>query len=162
MTINETIKDLNEVFEGTPWFGQSLSSYIQEIKGDELNFSIDGGNSIGEILNHMIHWRQFVIDKIQNPHGGTETWSIGQTNEADWPKKKYLPSDKDLLVGKLRETQKILIQTLEETPDDLLKEKVIGRDYNFEHMLKGIIHHDIYHLGQLYMLISHTKHYSKA
>lgn len=157
MTISETIKDLHEVFDGTPWFGSSLSSYVQEIRSDMLNFSLDGGNSVGQIIHHMIHWRLWVINKIEVELGQTSSISIEEVNTQDWPEEKFEPSDKNVLIAQLRDTQKVLLSILEKTSDDIMDKIVDGRDYNFAHMLKGVMNHDIYHLGQLYLLVSAAK-----
>ena len=41
---------------------------------------------------------------------------------------------------------------MEDIDDQKLKEKVGGRNYDFFYLLHGIIHHDVYHLGQIAIL----------
>jgi hypothetical protein len=41
---------------------------------------------------------------------------------------------------------------LEKTPNEKLQEVVPGRKYKFFTMIHGIIHHDLYHTGQIVLL----------
>lgn len=45
-----------------------------------------------------------------------------------------------------------LIVALERPDDSLLTKEVAGRKYNFRYLLHHIVHHDIYHLGQITLL----------
>jgi uncharacterized damage-inducible protein DinB len=49
----------------------------------------------------------------------------------------------------LEETQSELIEVLQQQKDDLLLETIPGKEYNYRQLLNGIIHHDIYHIGQI-------------
>lgn len=160
MTIKEITASLHEVFEGNPWFGKSLSTYLQEIEANMLNFSIEQTNSIGQILDHMILWREFVMDQLRDLETvEPDDLSSGESyiQSQDWYDKKYKSSDKNILFAKIRASQKTLISLLNDTSDAMLSKLVPGKTYTFEHMLQGIIQHDIYHLGQLFLLISAAK-----
>lgn len=152
MTIAEIKAELQEVFEGTPWYGNSLSTYLQEISPEVLVFTFEGSHSIGQILDHMVVWRNFVLDKLA---GRDTTIEVGA--EEDWEHRSYTEKDLSRLFGAIRATQKSLIRTLDGETDDLLHTSVPGKEYSFAYLLKGLIQHDIYHLGQLYLLIKIAK-----
>jgi hypothetical protein len=65
-------------------------------------------------------------------------------------KEKILPWHEALKA--LQETQEQLIQLLNHIPDSKLQEKVPGREFKFYVMLHGLIHHDVYHAGQIAQL----------
>ena len=159
MTKNEILDYLHEVFEGSPWFGNSISAYLQEIESEMLNFSFPGGNSVGQVFDHMILWREFVMDKLNAlDHNQIPVQTQSQFEAEDWPGKTFKESDKNVLFAKIRATQKALVQLIEAENDELLHKMVPGESYNFEFLLMGIMFHDTYHLGQLYMLTSSAKH----
>ncbi|MEO9475028.1 MAG: hypothetical protein ABJG41_05825 [Cyclobacteriaceae bacterium] len=60
-------------------------------------------------------------------------------------------------IGLIKATQKELIQNIDRSDEALLNKTVPGKDYTFAYLIKGVIDHDIYHLGQLYYLISAAK-----
>lgn len=147
MRLKEITDQLHEVFEGYPWFGKSISDYLQEVPGESLNFSMNGGHSVGQIINHMIVWREYVIDQMA---GLPPKVTVG--GPGDWTDARFAPEDKNPLFARFRETQRQLIQTLQMKDDSLLEQPVSGKPFTMEKLLVGIIQHDIYHLGQIFLL----------
>lgn len=152
MTVNEIIEELGEVFEGSPWYGNSLSAYFQQIHPAMLNHSHLDGHSIGQILEHMIVWREFVLDKLD---GKLNTMEVG--GDLDWAGRVYSLEDKNALYSRLRSTQKQLLEKLRTKEDNLLTNAVPDKAYTYGYLLKGLVQHDIYHIGQLFLLISGAK-----
>ncbi len=152
MHITNILEDLKETFEGSPWYGNSLSNYLQNIKPDSLNYRQHDSHSIGQIIEHMIVWRQFTIDKILG-----QTTLISVNGSEDWEGRVYTPSDMNVLFGRIKDTQKRLIKILEEQTDNFLDKPVPEEQYSFRFMIRGLIYHDVYHLGQLYMLSKMAK-----
>ena len=149
MKLEEISRQLTEVYEGQPWFGNSLSTYLQEIEPEALSLNIGHGHSIGQIINHMIEWRKFVILKLQN-----QPTSLEVGTAQDWSDHKFTADDKTQLYTELKQTQKTLTHMLAVETNELLEQTVPDETYNFEYLLVGIIQHDIYHLGQIYLLKS--------
>jgi hypothetical protein len=56
------------------------------------------------------------------------------------------------LVNKLKESQEKLIEKLSKFDDSLLNRLVPGQDYDFYKLLTGLIQHDTYHLGMIWVL----------
>jgi hypothetical protein len=63
----------------------------------------------------------------------------------------------NILFGRIKDTQKRLIKILEEQTDNFLDKPVPEEQYSFRFMIRGLIYHDVYHLGQLYMLSKMAK-----
>lgn len=55
-------------------------------------------------------------------------------------------------VADLQNSQTALIAALEPFTDDRLEETVPGKKFNWYVMLHGLVHHDIYHSGQISLL----------
>lgn len=60
------------------------------------------------------------------------------------------------LVAEFKQTHETLITLLNERNDDFLQEK-FSAGKNFDYQIEGLIHHDIYHLGQIGLVISLLK-----
>jgi uncharacterized damage-inducible protein DinB len=65
--------------------------------------------------------------------------------------KRYADNWQSILRS-LKNTQKSLVDSLNNAGDETLKQKVFHRKYNISYLLNGIIQHDVYHLGQLMLL----------
>ena len=143
LLIAEQIKD---AYEGEPWFGKSAMDNLNEIDADGATEKPAGQHSILELLWHMINWKQFVINRLRNDNEK----SVHSFEENDWIELDH--SDKTLWQQGLRQFSKLhneLVETLQQQNDELLSQRVSGRNYDFRKLLYGIIQHDIYHLGQI-------------
>ena len=49
----------------------------------------------------------------------------------------------------LYESQTELISLFDRQDDSYLQNAFLDTDYNFHYLIEGIIHHDLYHLGQI-------------
>lgn len=56
------------------------------------------------------------------------------------------------LKAEFYQSQKELIELIEVENDDFL-EKEYSSGYSFKYLLEGLIHHDLYHLGQIGIVI---------
>ncbi|WP_198440146.1 DinB family protein [Pareuzebyella sediminis] len=138
---------LNNAFKGEPWYGISVVKKLETIDWKVVGTPPEGySKSIAVMVKHMVNWRVFVLNKLR----GEPDFDIEIDSDQDWPLIKIAnESEWDGLIMELRTTQKELVAILRQINDDFLKRKVPGRKYNFEYLVKGIIEHDIYHLGQI-------------
>jgi uncharacterized damage-inducible protein DinB len=143
---NRIIKALEGNIYGKPWFGNNLQQQLEGIDSKKATIIPIGLNhSIAEILTHMMAWRQFVIEKLN----GNVEYEVWET-DLDWVKISNLDIvGWDNILTQLADNQAILIETINKKAEELLDVKVDSRQYNFRLMLNGIIHHDIYHIGQI-------------
>ena len=150
MTTKELIELLEQTFDGNPWYGNSVIKNLEKIQDCDPNNSFKKGNSIGQILEHMIAWRIFTIEKLK----GNSEYLVEMNSKDDWNKEgNYSDTDCQRLIDKLKETQKELISLIKKKSSDAwLSEKVPGSKYHFHYLLNGIIQHDIYHVGQIAIL----------
>ncbi len=156
MNIEDSIIQLEEVFEGTPWYGPSVLKSLKTIPaklwdGKPENVS----HSIAELVYHILDWREFVVQKLK----GNEAFSIQMNSEKDWRKNVSIATEaqKTIIIDELTQTQDILLELLETRSDSWMSEFVLGKDYTNEYMIRGLVQHDIYHLGQINMIYSQLK-----
>jgi len=98
-------------------------------------------HSIIELVAHMTAWRIFVIKKMQ----GDEVYKV--TEEMNFPAAANWPE----ALQALDKSQAELLATLEAFDSGKLHEIVPHGSYrySFYTLLHGIIHHDLYHTGQI-------------
>ena len=153
MTLDELIKDYKEVFSEKPWYGNSVFSSLEKIKSENWNKPLkDGKKTIAQIVMHMIAWRRFTIEKLKK----NERYTIKLNSSEDWPTDVLIRDDheKYQLLGTLQETQDEIVMLLENIDESFLKETVSGGKAANELLIKGLIHHDIYHIGQVNLINS--------
>jgi uncharacterized damage-inducible protein DinB len=145
--IKEIFETLRDIYSGDPWHGPNIKSVAESIQENRLYDRISSGHSLIEILNHVIAWRNFVIRRLKGePENGRieiDNWKVIQQD--DKPELK-------MIIKKLDESQEELLRLLESIKDSDLSGIVEGKTYTLRKMLNGLIHHDLYHLGQISLL----------
>ncbi len=139
-----------ELYTGDPWLEITIAGTLKNISAKHAakKFSPEV-NSIWEIANHLISWRENVLQRVK---------SI----EIKTPDHNYFLPVKDISEDAWRQTQENLAQSERDWEIflDHLTEKELDRLYppngysNYKH-IHGIIQHDAYHLGQIVMLAKH-------
>jgi len=152
--IQDIVDQLREVQEERIWIGESFAKKLAVI--DEANVFIrplPDLHSIAEIISHLTTWRKETILKIKTGKG-----SLTDDSEENW-----LTNDILIKLGwnnilqQYRNSLLELITLLEKKEDRFLVEKYYDPDfkgmYEYRFVLNGMLHHDIYHLGQLGIII---------
>lgn len=139
---------LNDTYESEQaWHGPSVVEVLREVSPKLANKRISPAtHTIAELVFHMTTWRIFVVRKLQ----GDTSFDI-MTKEKNW--KTFPQFDEfewETLQMELSLSQEELISELEkQTSDEFLDQIVPGRTYSFYTMLHGVVHHDLYHGGQI-------------
>jgi uncharacterized damage-inducible protein DinB len=151
------IRQLKQLYEGGSWQGESYSEKLKAVD-EQVAFAqpISGNHSVAEILWHVIFWRTIILRRL----GGEIEFSEETKKEQNFLSPESLKRKGwGKLVDEFNKSQKELINLLETGNDDFLDNKYL--DNNFDYLIEGIIHHDIYHLGQIGLVISILKNKSK-
>lgn len=143
------IMKLEEAFDGQPWYGDPLMSKLESIDYKIVNLRPSPSrNSIARLVQHIVTWRTFAMKKLQ----GDAAFDV--TPETDWTGIEInTAAEWKLLLDKLRETQKTIVDRLSATDEAFLVQQVPGRKYDYQYMIEGIMQHDIYHLGQIGLIV---------
>ncbi|RMG28209.1 MAG: DinB family protein [Bacteroidetes bacterium] len=152
--ITHLIEQFIDIQNGKPWIGSSFHSKLSKIE-DHWVFirPIKNLHSIAEIISHLTFWRDEAILKIKTGRGSKtddceENWLTNDKLKlTPWPNIK---SDYDNSFSEL-------MALLKDKDDSFLAEEYYDTDfkgnYSYNFLITGMLHHDIYHLGQLGIII---------
>jgi uncharacterized damage-inducible protein DinB len=143
--INNLIRQLNEIQEGSLWFDQSFKDKFDALSQEEA-FTKPHPllHSVAEHVSHILEWRKECILRYNG--GKTELMN----SPDDWKDNTAL---KELgwenLKSALYDSRTELINLIANRDDTYLDIKFMDTDYTFHYLMEGIIQHDLYHLGQI-------------
>lgn len=141
--VQRLIDTLSHTFEKNAWHGPAVLEALDGLNAKQANQRLGDSHSILELVAHMTAWRNFVCEKLE----GNADYDI-VSDEMNFPKGKTWTET----LKELKKSQQRLLKTLENTPVERLEEVVPGRPFKFRIMLHGIIHHDLYHTGQIVLI----------
>ena len=155
MNKSETLaKRIEEVIYDQPWHGNNLETTMMQVTAKESVIRILGQHNIAELVYHMIQWKKFVIQKTFGDksfdiiHNSPEDWkTIDQLTQGEWETLKF----------EFLEVTAELVQGLENFGQSTFSKPVPGRDYTYDHLLHGIVDHDIYQQGQISLIYKMIK-----
>ncbi len=152
--INTHIRHLNELTLGDAWLDESFQKKLMPV--DESNAflrPLPDLHSVAELVSHLTEWKISVLSILK---GGRRTLTM--TSPENWLTNEQLrPVGWNALQQKFFDTHNELIEFLQTINDDLLGKQVPEESGDFNHMLTGVIDHDVYHLGQLGITIKYLK-----
>ena len=154
--IEEIVRSLSETFEGGPWYGKSVMRKLENVPYViGYKSCVPESHTVAQIVGHLIAWKRFAVEKLKE----NKEYSLEVDTQEDWPNiEVHSQKEREELKRKLVATQSEIYELLNEKNDDsFLEEKVPGKDYNFGHLLKGLVQHDIYHIGQIGLIESQLK-----
>jgi len=140
---------LEKSFDGHPWFGPSIMEIVKGIPSQQSTARTGQSHSIIELVLHMVSWRTFARQRLQFNN------DFEVTSEANFPK----PTTWEEALEKLRQSQAELVTAVKAFPDDKLAELVPSKNqrYTYYTLLHGIVQHDIYHAGQIQLILKSTQ-----
>lgn len=144
--LETVITTLREVLDGEPWYGQPVNGLLRSIDAGYASVKPnEDSHSLVELIYHMLTWTEFTIKRIQ----GDKVNDLAAFEKLDWreidPKVHGWEEGLSAFIAANQE----LIALLGTKDDSFLDQKVDYRKYNFRTLLQGLIHHHIYHAGQV-------------
>ena len=140
--IQRITNTLKHTFEKNAWHGPAVLEVLEGVDEPTAHKKIGSSHSILQLVAHMTGWRNYVTEKLR----GNAAFEL--SDEQNFPEVKSWST----ALVRLKESQASLLEALANTPEEKLNEKVPGREFKFYVMLHGIIHHDIYHIGQIQLI----------
>jgi uncharacterized damage-inducible protein DinB len=142
--IENLLSLLHHTFEKNAWHGPSVKEVLRDINADQAFKRLEHTHSIIELVAHMTAWRVFVIKKLQ----GEIDYKVG--DEQNFP----TSNDWTTVLNDLFISQDELLEQLKNFPGPRLSEVVPHGSYRYTFftLLHGIIHHDLYHIGQIALI----------
>lgn len=136
-------------------------NYEQKLKGitqeNAFERPLENLHSVAEIISHLTTWRKETLIKLYTGKG-----TITDEAEENWiGNEELVKTGWSVLLDEYKNSLKEIVDFLETKEDDFLKEKYYDTDfkgnYEYRFLLNGMLHHDVYHLGQLGIIIKLLK-----
>jgi uncharacterized damage-inducible protein DinB len=144
------IIDLMErTYDGDAWHGLSLRAILQGVTAKQAAKKPPGvAHSIWELVAHIAQWEGVTAKRLQG-----EPIEYEIDSEGDWPPVTDFSEESwQQALSLLDKNHRKLREAIVEGGDAKLQEKAPNRDYTHYLALHGIIHHQVYHAGQIAML----------
>jgi uncharacterized damage-inducible protein DinB len=139
--------EFQAAFEGEPWYGPGLATVLDEVPASRIHeHPVQGGHSIAELLAHMAHWKDVVRRRLEGD-------AVPDANDTDWPVLEPDTATFRALRQRLEASHVGLTHCLAALTDAQLDGRVAGNDLSREGIVQGVLQHDIYHTGQLALLV---------
>lgn len=156
--IKNIIQQLADVETADLWIDENFEKKLSLVDGSTaFKRPIAEMHSIAELASHLIAWRKEVLSRLKgNPRG------LEMSDAANWRTNENLKKHgwEDLL-NEFYTTQQNIIAFLKEKDDSFLHTAYPHANPSFPHdykyLLIGLIHHDMYHLGQMGITIKFLK-----
>ncbi|MEM6841784.1 MAG: DinB family protein [Bacteroidota bacterium] len=158
VSIESIILQLKNIQEGKNWMGANFDKKLVSISEEEAFVRpIPNLHSVAEIISHLTVWRKETILKIE-----TGTGKLTDDSEENWlPNYKLKEIGWDKIKSEYRNSLLQMIKLLQTKDDSFLNEHYYDTDfkgdYPYRFVIHGMLHHDIYHLGQLGIIIKFLK-----
>ena len=140
---------LKSVAQGPAWHGPSVKEALNGVTAKQAaERPIGEAHSVWQILLHMNAWQDHVIDVLNGADG------IPLQGDKDWPPVSADASDDAWEAAKRHFDGggQELRERIMHFDEKMMHEMVRGRDFPTKVMLHGIVHHNLYHLGQIALL----------
>ncbi|SFU13506.1 DinB superfamily protein [Algoriphagus locisalis] len=139
-------------YNGDSWLGVNFVDKLNQITLTQAAHKFSPStNSIWEILNHLIRWRKLVLEGI--PHNTYTSPFHNFFQPITNPSKEEWLKTLDLL----RDSEEAWQEYLSNLDESIFDKAFGDKQYNYHELIHGVLHHDIYHLGQISLLARLTR-----
>jgi hypothetical protein len=107
-------------------------------------------HTIWELTDHISFWMEEVWKSVR------DYAPLNPNKKKDWPEMGATGEEWVLSVKRLEAAVNMTLDALIDWNERDLHEKVPGTDYTFKQMLHGMMHHNLYHAGQINILKKKT------
>lgn len=143
MIIQELIDQYQKVYQGRAWYGKNIVESLSTIPNTLLCQRLNGSYNIVELVHHVLAWRKYAthVLKHNEDYKVKDEENFPVINECD-------PGEWQKLLEELGHSQESLVSAMsgfDGSVDDMIPQN----EYRLSDLLHSIIHHDIYHIGQI-------------
>jgi hypothetical protein len=152
------ISQLRNIQDGELWMGDTFESKISSISEVEaFTRPLPNLHSPAELIAHLNEWRKDIIFVIKNGHG-----QLTMESHLNWRGIEELKNTGwGSIIEEYKKTTAEVIGLLQNMEDSFLKrqyrEKDFSKSHEYSFIVNGLVHHDLYHLGQLGIVIKLIK-----
>jgi uncharacterized damage-inducible protein DinB len=154
MTTGEKLeKELTNVLSGHPWYGSPIYNILGKITFESAyEKPSPAAHNVAEILLHVLSWTEEVMDRMNG-------MTASVPSSGDWPptgapdEKKWADWIEDIKLANVN-LIKIIRDFPEEQWDELIDDQRGSEPVTtYSEMIYGFIQHQIYHTGQIALLV---------
>jgi uncharacterized damage-inducible protein DinB len=149
--IRQIKKLLTFTFRGPAWHGPSLMENLSGLTAAQALARLNAGtHSIWEIVHHMTVWQAIATRTL----GGDPYPDFQKMKpEEDWPPVNDTSENAWAISREqLEKTYEALIAAAAGFPEERLHQTVPDNKFTYYILLQGVIHHNLYHSGQIGLL----------
>ena len=156
--IENLVKQLNDIQKNKLWMGDNFEKKLNSLS-DEQAFirPLQNLNSVAQIIAHLSFWNRDLITKLNVGKGiflesDKENWSsTAELQNQGW----------STICENYQSSLDEVLKILNSKDDSFLKQVYYDQDFKqpftYEFVLNGALHHHLYHLGQLGIVIKLIK-----
>lgn len=152
--IDDIIKQLNDLHDGDLWLDETFAKKFEQInETDAFTRPLHDMHSPTQLISHLIVWRRVVMGRLK----GTVI-RLELDDPSNWKTNEELRFvGWEALKEELYQSKQEIIDILSSKDDTYLVS--ISSEYGkeFRYFLQGLIHHDLYHMGQLGICVKYLK-----
>ena len=138
---------LMTTFSGDSWHGPSVMKNLEGVTADEASERPLGErHTVWELTDHMTFWLEETLKALRAKE-------VPKPDKVmDWPRMGVGEEQWSQSVKRLEAAVNMLIDELAGWSTKDLEKMVGGADYSYRQMLHGVVHHNLYHAGQIAVL----------
>lgn len=146
-TLAALTRQFEQLYHGELWLDETLLKKLSEVDAESaVARPAEGIHTLQELVWHIINWRKVLIARLRQDFG----YRIEIDSAQDWkPKGELRAEDWKSVLLELEKTQHEIISLLQQQQESLLDTEVGEFGYTYQYLIEGLIHHDLYHLGQI-------------
>jgi uncharacterized damage-inducible protein DinB len=145
-------QEFEKVLWGQPWYGSPVYDILAQVTFESAYEKAGGAHTIAEIILHMLSWTEEVIDRLNEKPASlplSGNWpDMGAPDEQKWK----------TWINDLKLVNANLIKAIQDFPEEKWNEPIIDERGDepvttYEELINGFIQHQIYHAGQIAVLL---------
>jgi len=131
---------------GEAWHGRALKPLLRGVTAEQASgVPRAGEHSIVQLVLHIAYWEEIVVRRFQG-----EVVDAPLNTQDDWPTNRKLSNAEwQAILSRLDKAHATMREAIAGASDEKLKQMVPQRDHDYYTLLHGIIHHCVYHSGQI-------------
>jgi uncharacterized damage-inducible protein DinB len=138
---------LRRSYAGPAWHGPALAELLEGVPAARAQAKpVATAHTVWELVNHIATWQSVALEALEGKPVAEDPpdWQpVAETAEEQWREALH----------RLRDTCERLAALIDRLPDSKLEEIVPGRQYSFAALLHGVPQHNLYHAGQIAVLL---------
>jgi uncharacterized damage-inducible protein DinB len=138
---------IETTFKGDSWHGPNLMKTLDGIDYTQAMMRPLGErHTIWELTDHISFWMEEVWKSVRDKAG------LNPDKKKDWTQMGATSEEWSQAVNRLEAAVNMTLDALAEWRDEDLYKLVPETKYTFKQMLHGMVHHNLYHAGQINLL----------